>query len=149
LRLVALNGKSGYSTTMGLRPFDISTGPIDRVLAETVLEKKPVLSILPMSAPDAAQQIVSGIYSVENGQYRWMAQKAVVLLKTPGATASLMLHLYIPDSAPARRVTAIVNGTEVARENYPAPGAYTLTSGPIALAGDTSTVELLVDKAFS
>lgn len=149
LRIVALNGKSAYSTTQGLRPFDISTAPIDRVQAETAVEKKPALSVLPMNAPEAGQQIVSGIYSLEDGQWRWMAQKAVLLLKTPAPAASLSIHFYIPDPAPARTVTAYVDQKRVAEVTYPKAGSYVLNSGPIRIEGSAATVEIGVDKAFS
>ena len=36
-----------------------------------------------MNAPEADQQIVSGVYQLEEGRYRWMAGRAVVLLKRP------------------------------------------------------------------
>ncbi|MDQ2948116.1 MAG: glycosyltransferase family 39 protein, partial [Acidobacteriota bacterium] len=42
LRLSALNSRSAYSTAgLGLRPFDISTGPIDQVRAELVVAVQP------------------------------------------------------------------------------------------------------------
>ena len=43
LRLIALGGRSAYSTTTGLRPFDLSSGAIDQVRAETMIERKPGL----------------------------------------------------------------------------------------------------------
>jgi hypothetical protein len=150
LRLTALNGKSAYSTTVfGLRPFDISTGPIDRVRAETAVERKPVLSVLSMGAPEAEQQIVSGIYSLEGGRFRWMGQKAVVLLKNPAQTASLMVRFYIPDQAPGRTVTAYVNGRQVAEQTYAAAGIHILSTEPTGVNGDSATVTITVDKVFS
>lgn len=150
LRLTALNGKSAYSTTLfGLRPFDISTGPIDRVRAETAVERKPVLSVLSMSAPEAEQQIVSGIYSLEGGRFRWMGQKAVVLLKNPAQTASLTVRFYIPDQAPGRTVTAYVNGRQVAEQTYTATGIHILSTQPTGVNGDSTTVTITVDKVFS
>ena len=150
LRLTALNGKSAYSTTLfGLRPFDISTGAIDRVRAEAAVERKPVLSDLPMNAPEAEQQIVSGIYSLEGGRFRWMGQKAVVLLKSPAHAASLMVRFYIPDQAPARTVSAYVDGRRVADQTYAVAGIQTLSSQPMVLNGDSATVTITVDKAFS
>src|SRR6202044_985259 len=45
LRIVALEGRSAYSTTMfGLRPFDISRAPIDQLSAELMIERKPALT---------------------------------------------------------------------------------------------------------
>ena len=149
LRIVALNGKSAYSTTMGLRPFDISTGPIDRVRAETVVERKPSLSVLPMNAPEAEQQIVSGVYGLENGQWRWMSRRALLLLKAPPAAAGLSIRLYIPDSAPARTVEVSINLKRVASQTYSGPGAYILSAPSTQLEGDVATLEINVDKTFS
>jgi len=149
LRIVSLNSKSAYSTTMGLRPFDISTAPIDRVRAETVIERKPTLSVLPMNAPEAAQQIVSGVYALENGQWRWMSRKALLLLKPPAGTAVLSVHLYIPDASPARTVEVLVNQKRAAQATYEKPGTYVFSTPPIQLEGDVATVEINVDKTFS
>jgi dolichyl-phosphate-mannose-protein mannosyltransferase len=150
LRIVALNGKSAYSTTSwGLRPFDISTAPIDRVRAETVIERKPSLSMLPMNAPEAEQQIVSGIYALENGQWRWMSRKALLILKVPRAAAALSVRFYIPDASPARRIEAIVNQQRAGEATYPQPGTYVLATQLMQLQGDVATVEINVDKTFS
>jgi hypothetical protein len=149
LRIVSLNGKSAYSTTMGLRPFDISTAPIDRVRAETVVERKPSLAVLPMSAPEAEQQIVSGVFALENGQWRWMSQRALLLLKIPRAQAALSVHFYIPDASPARTLEIFVNQKRVAGETYPKPGTYVLSTPAIQLDGDIATIEIDVDKTFS
>src|SRR5262249_35604366 len=72
LRLFALNTRSAYSTIdRGYLPFDISTGPIDRVRADLVVERKPALEYLPMNAPEAEQQLVSGVYALEDNRFRW------------------------------------------------------------------------------
>ncbi len=150
LRIVALHGKSAYSTTMfGLRPFDVSLAPIDHVRAETVVEHKPALSNLPMNAPEAEQQIASGVYQLENGQWRWMSRTAVILLKPPPQPAPLVVRFTIPDQAPARQVTVEMNNERIASQTYPAPGAYTLATAPIKPPGDSATVAITIDKAFS
>ncbi len=149
-RLVALNGRSAYSTTLfGMRPFDLSLGPIDRVRAEVAIEKKPELERLPMNAPASGQQIVSGIYDIENGQWRWMGKKGILLLKSPSHPAPLIVRFFIPPQAPARSVTLFVGETQVARQTYSAPGAYTLTTDPIHFQGASSSITILVDKTFS
>ncbi len=150
LRLVAIGAKSGYSSaSFGLRPFDISTADIDRVRAERILDSKPTVSILPMNAPAAEQQIVSGVYALEDGKYRWMSGKADILLKSPGPSAIATVHLYIPDAALARIVTVSLDGHEVARQTYPAPGSYTLTTSAAKTPGDSATLTIAVDKTFS
>ena len=101
LRLSALKSRSAYSTTaFGLRPFDISLAPMDQVRAVLMIERKPVLSDLPMSAVEAPLQIVSGIYQLENNQWRWMGESGVVLLKPPGTPTPIVLRLFIPEPPP-------------------------------------------------
>jgi hypothetical protein len=146
LRLFSMNSKAAYSTTLfGLRPFDFSTAPVDRLRAQVVVEKKPQFESVSMNSPASGEQIVSGIYEIENGQYRWMSGKAVVLLKSPTKPAPVEIRFYIPDQAPARHVTVLAGDTEVASESYPAPGTYSLTTRPAA----DGTITILVDKTFS
>ena len=150
LRIAALGGKSAYSTTLfGLRPFDISTGPIDRVRAEVFTEREPRLEDLPMNAPEAAEQIVSGIYDLEDKQWRWMSGKAVLLLKSPADPKPLTVRLYIPDQAPGRTVIVSLDGRQVVQETFTKPGAYTLTSAPLRPAGKSATISIKIDKTFS
>ena len=149
LRLIALQGRSAYSTTMfGLRPFDISLGPIDQVRAELVVERAPVLSDLPMNAPEAEQQIVSGVYQLENNQWRWMSKTAVILLKPPAQPSPLVVAFFIPDTAPARQVTVQLNDRTVADSTYPAGGTYTLQTDPIVPGNGPEKVSITVDKSF-
>jgi Dolichyl-phosphate-mannose-protein mannosyltransferase len=150
LRLIALNARSGYSTIeKGLRPFDFSRAPIDQVRAEILVERKPSLADLPMNAPEAEQQIVSGVFALENNEWRWTSKNAIVLLKSSASAAPLAATFYIPENAPARELTLEVNGKMVASQRYAAPGKYTLTSAPLTPAGDTVQVALSVDKTFS
>ena len=150
LRLIALDDPSGYSTTTwGLRPFDISLRPIDQVQAETMIERKPVLTNLPMNAPEAEQQIVSGLYSLENSQWRWTGKTAIMLLKPPAQSTPLVMRFFIPDSAPAREITVKLNDEIIARETYSKPGSYTLVSLPVHPVGDSAEVSVSVDKSFS
>ena len=151
LRLIGLGARSAYSTvTLGYRPFDVVFGPLDRVRAEIVLERRPVLSDLPMNAPEAPSQIVSGIYQLEENAWRWTSGRAVVLLKAPPGPAVLEASIYVPDAAPARSVTLLAGGRLTARMELPEPGSYVVRSQkPIAPAADPVTVEILVDRTFS
>ncbi|HUS08589.1 MAG TPA: glycosyltransferase family 39 protein [Bryobacteraceae bacterium] len=145
LRLIALASKSGYSTaSLGFRPFDISFAPIDQVRAERVLEHAPTLSWLPMDAPEAENQIVSGIYAKEGG-WRWMSGKGVLLLKPPAQPAPLEIHFNIPGMAKARRMRVLLDGREITAETYPGPGTYTLKTNPVL--GRLISIE--VDQTFS
>lgn len=150
IRLVALTARSGYSTTLfGLRPFDISTAPIDRVRAEAVTRLQPNHELLTMNAPDAARQILSGVYNLENGKWRWIGHEAVLLLKTPEAAEPLHAAFYISQQAPARKISLAIDGKPVAQETYTQPGAYTLTIAPVQPSGPATTLTITVDKTFT
>ncbi len=150
LRLSGLGARSAYSSvSLGLRPFDIFSGPIDHVQAASVVERKPVLSYLPMNAPEADQQILSGLYQVEGGRFRWMSGRAVLLLKRPEGRSIVEVALYIPPMSPARRVAVMLDGKPVAEKVYAAPGTYTLASQPLAAVSDSPSLSISVDKTFS
>ena len=151
LRLIGLETHSGYSSASlsHLWPFGVSAGVIDRVSASLVAERHPSLSWLSMNAPAAKDQIVNGIFDLESGSYRWMSRSAVVALKSPPAAAPLMVSFTIPESAPARRVTLLLDGREVAAQTYSAPGAYTLESPLVRGAGAEALLEIRIDRSFS
>ena len=145
-RLIGLHSKSGYSTAAaGFRPFDISTQPIDRVRAQVVVERKPTQSYLTMNAPEAENQLVSGLFGAERASWRWMSDRAVVLLKPPPEPLPLHVVFNIPDVAPARRVTVSLDGVVLEDKIYDKPGGYTLTTKPVS----GGTVTISVDKTFS
>ncbi len=150
LRLIGLDTRSGYSTSSkGLYPFGISSGPIDRVRAGIVAERHPTLSDLPMNAPEAAQQIVSGIDRLEAGAWRWMSGAGVVILKSPSAPTPLRAAFVIPPASPVRRLRLLLDGREVAALACPGPGAYTITAPPQSPAGPTSIATLEADTTFT
>ena len=143
LRLIGLNSHSGYSTVdEGYLPFGFSRGPIDRVMARLVMERHATQEYLTISAPEAAEQIVSGIFPAD----RWMSQIGVVILKSPAVPRKLRAEFYIPPNARARQVTLLLDGREVASHTYPGPGPYTLVSAE-PLQG--ATVEIRVDRTFT
>jgi len=145
LRLIGLETRSAWSTDAhGFWPFGVSTGVVDRVHASVVGERHPTLEYLPMNAPEAASQIVSGIYELENNRYRWMGQHAVVALNPPAEPAPLQAIFTIPDQAAARHVQLILDGHEVAAATYAGPGHYTLSSAPM----QGSIAEVIIDHTF-
>jgi hypothetical protein len=149
LRLIGLESHSGYSTVArGFWPFGVSAGLIDRVRAVEVAERHPTLAYLPMNAPQAADQIVSGIFSLEDNRFRWMSRSAAVALKSPPAAQPLRATFTIPPQARARRVTLLLDGRQVASRTYPAPDTYTLESPPVRPAGAAAMVEIAVDQTF-
>src|ERR1700722_381034 len=149
LQLIGLQARSGYSTaTKGVLPFDIVNAPIDWVRADIVLQRHPTLAYLPMNAPEAQGQIISGLYDLESGAWRWMSGVATVLLKCPAEALPVEASFNIPDAAPARRVQLLLDGREVASQTYSGPGSYVLKSPPQAPAGPTATIALTVDRTF-
>jgi len=150
LQLIGLEARSGYSTaTKGLRPFDISTAPIDIVRTAMVLDRHPTLAYLPMNAPEASAQIVSGLYDLEGGAWRWMSASAVVLLKSPAQPLPLQAAFTIPETATARHVELLLDGRVVAAATYTTPGSYSLKSTPQPPGSETATVTLTIDRTFS
>ena len=143
MRLIGLNSHSGYSTVAeGYLPFGVSKGPVDRVMARLVMERHATQEYLTIGAPEAAEQIVSGIFPAD----RWMSQTGVVILKSPDVPRKLRAEFYIPPNAKARQVTLLLDGREAASHTYTGPGPYTLTSGE-PLQG--TTVEIRVDRTFT
>ena len=150
LRLIGLESQSGYSdASRGLWPFGMSAGVIDRLRADLVMERHPTREYLPMNAPEAAEQIVSGIYQLEAGAYRWMSASAAVIVKSPQGAAPLAVTFTIPAAAPARRVILLMDGRQVAAERYPGTGTYELKTAPLQPSGATADVEIQVDRTFS
>ncbi len=150
LRLIGLEARSGYSTnSLGLLPYDVRGGVVDRVRAVTLRAQEPTLSILPMSAPEVDSQVLYGIYPAEGQPWRWTAEDAALLLKSPGRPATLELKIYIADAAPARVVHVRVEGGPETTKTLPGPGSYTV-SLPVDTTGlSTVTVRLSVDRTFT
>lgn len=146
-RLLSLHSKSAFSTiTFGLRPFDLSTQPIDVIRAEAVTGRQPTLSYLPMNAPEAERQIQSGLFGLEGNRWRWSGRDASVLLLTPSEPQPVEAQFNIPDVAKARHITLLLNGKTVAEATYPSPGNYTLRSAPLKPSQSTAEIVLHVDE---
>jgi hypothetical protein len=147
LRLIGLETHSGYSTvSKGIWPFGISTGPIDRVHAVEVGERRPTLEYLTMTDPAAREHVVAGIWPYDH----WMSLSGIVVLKSPATPEPLSATFYIPDNAPARQVSLLLDGKEVASRTFPAPGTYDLVSnGAVQSAGPNATIEIRVDRTFA
>jgi hypothetical protein len=150
LRLIGLETHSGYSdASRGLWPFGVSGGAIDRLRADLILERHPTREYLPMNAPEAAEQIVSGIYQLEAGTYRWTAEHAILVLKAPPAPAPLAATFTIPAVAPARQITILMDGRTVATQTYRSQGTYTLQSPPLQPSAASVNMEIHVDRTFT
>jgi hypothetical protein len=98
-----------------------------------------------MNASDADLYIVSGVYGLEDGRYRWMARRAEFVLKPrPGV---LVLTLFLPDASPARQLTVMAGGVEVLRARLQ-PGVQTLRTAPLPRAEDRMEIRLEADDSF-
>jgi Dolichyl-phosphate-mannose-protein mannosyltransferase len=152
-RLIGLESRSGYSSIdRGFLPFGIGTDLVDRIHADIHKEVKPTLTNLPMNAPEADTQIVSGIYNLEQGKLRWTSGAATVVLVSPSdrARSAEPLHaaFYIPDNAPARHVVVTLDGRKVYSQAV-TPGMQRIVTPPQQAAGPTSIVSLQLDHTFS
>ncbi len=146
LRLIGLDSRAGYSTaSRGLLPFGASRGPIDRVRADLVVERKPVLEYVPMSA---AEQIVAGFHQLE-GSWRWMSSRGTVLLRSPESAKPVSVSFAIPAASPARRIAVTLDGREIASQTFAAPGSYTLSSAPVKPESPSATLVITADRSFS
>jgi hypothetical protein len=149
VRLVALNSKSAWSVAaLGVRPFDIDSGPVDIIRAEMVVERQPTLTSVPMKSPEAPQHIISGVYQLESDTYRWTTESASVLLKSPGGRRRVQAVFFIHETAPARKIWLELDGGLVLEKSFPAPGQYTVRSDVREVNEGRVTVTLKVDKTF-
>lgn len=150
LRLIGLETRSAYSDdSKGFFPFGISRGLIDRVHADILQARVPTRENILMSAPDADDQILSGIYPRDTQPWRWMAKQASILLKTPAAATPIHVALYIPDTVPARTVTISLDNKIILTRTFPAPGLYSLDTVPQHPAGASTVLTIDVDKTIS
>jgi len=148
LRIFSLDGHSGYSSAnRGLRPFEFSSGIIDVVRAGTVVDRTPQLSFVDPRDPQAASQMISGLYP--DG---WMDGRATVLLKRPDPSVPLQATFYIPPASPARHISLMVDGQVVTEQTFATSGSYTMTGTPAPKSPSGPaivTVTLVADKTFS
>lgn len=147
LRLIGLETHSGYSSAAfdRLWPFGMSAGMIDRVRTSRVVERHPTLWYVDMKAPEAKDQIVGGIWPDDH----WMSASGVEIVKSPPAAMPLGVSFYIPENAPARHISLLLDGQEVCATTVTAPGpGQLICPAPIAPAGPTAIIEIRVDKTF-
>lgn len=125
--------------------------------APTVAAKPPVASVLAMNDPQAATQLITGFYAVEQNSWRWTAGRfSAVLAAPPGAErtgGTLSFGFTIPDAIFSRlgplTLTAAAGGTVLRSETYKAAGKYTFHADiPAALLATGSVkVDFALDKS--
>ena len=149
LRIAGIAADASYATIgFGIKPFDIAAGPVDRLALLEAVEVEPTLSWLPMNAPEAKWQIVSGAYGLEDGQWRWAAAQSVYRLKSPQGRAPLVARVYIPEAAPGRLITLAVDGKNVAARTVPGAGTYEIEAAPLEYSGASVMLALAIDRDF-
>lgn len=146
LQLMGLHARAAWMTcALGLRPFDWSREPLDRITVTRIAAVALERSELPMNAPDADMYIVEGVYDVEDGRYRWMARRAEFVLKPrPGR---LVVGLYVPEASPARHLRVTAGGREVLSAGLE-PGMQTLRTAPLPAAEERIHIVLEADRSF-
>ena len=115
-------------------------------------------TVVAMSDPRAAGQLVSGFHEVEAGAWRWTERQFAILLARPAQAdqrgATLMVKLTVPppsiEKLKSIQLRATVNGSAVAPETYTAPGDYVYRRvlAPGMLAADPVRVDFSLDKAI-
>jgi hypothetical protein len=108
--------------------------------------------------PKSETQLVNGFYGIEQGAWRWTAQRFSVVLRPPpgGAQkgATLNVQLTIPDATISKLKTvalsANIGNTPLSPETYTQPGAYTYTRDvPASLLGSEAVrIDFQTDKAL-
>jgi hypothetical protein len=125
---------------------------------ETIEEPAQLASMIHVADPNAASQLLTGFYGVEQNAWRWTAQKFTAVLRPPkGAAdkgATLVLKLTVTDGTIANlhdiTLSASVNGAPLAPETYAKAGSYTYTRDvpASALTGDVAKVAFSLDKVM-
>jgi hypothetical protein len=78
-----------------------------------------------------------------------MTASGVIIVKSPAAAMPLQVSFYVPDNAPARHVSVLLDDREICATTVAAPGPGQLVCPtPILPAGPTAMIEIRVDKTF-
>jgi len=115
------------------------------VRADVVVERQPKLEFFTMDAPEAEQQLVSGVYALE-GKTRWMAGQAVILLKSPATPTPLRVTFYTPNP---RQVSLLLDSREIASQMFDTPGRYSIQAPAQRLEKPVMTLTITVDKTIT
>lgn len=115
-------------------------------------------TVLVMSDPRAAQQLLNGFYALEQNQWRWTAGKFSVALRPPAGVdqkgATLRVKLTVPavviEKLKSTTLTARIGATALAPATYSQPGEYVYAREvpAAALAGSSVRVDFTLDHAI-
>lgn len=148
LRIAGIEARSSYATVaFGLLPFDFNHGVVDRLTLYRLFAMPASASWLPMAAPEARWQIVSGVFGLEENAWRWAQRKAEFKLKTPPQPAPLVAEIFIPEASPARRFLLRINAGAPVEIIVPGPGPHLLSAAAPRAAGETQLM-IEADRDF-
>lgn len=118
-----------------------------------------MLTFLSAADPNAAAQLVSGFYGVEENRFRWTAGRFSAVLRLPSNAARKGTRLYLQLFLPATiveafkevKLTAEINGVPLAPETFTKSGPYEFRRDVEArLVGgeEVVTVNFSLDKSL-
>ncbi|HCC58461.1 MAG TPA: hypothetical protein DEQ47_14630 [Solibacterales bacterium] len=120
-------------------------------------EAPRMATVLVMSDPRAAQQLLNGFYALEQNQWRWTAAKFSVALRPPAGVdkgATLRVKLTVPaiiiEKLKSTTLTARIGATALAPATYSQPGEYVYAREvpAAALTGQSVRVDFTLDHAI-
>ncbi len=128
-----------------------------RVRVDTVEDEAgPLASVVRMSEPKTAVQLVRGFYALEQGAWRWTKSQFSVTLRPPSGVAQngarVEMKLTVPEAViakvPVMTLFCTVNGQALEPEKITKAGdlLYQRDVGGSALTGEAVTFDFHVDK---
>ncbi|MBM3796300.1 MAG: hypothetical protein FJW31_20065 [Acidobacteria bacterium] len=129
-----------------------------RTRVETVEEEAgPLASVVKMSDPRTAVQLVRGFYGLEQGAWRWTKSEFSVTLRPPNGSAQagarLEIHLTVPEAVLAKvggstALSCTVGGQALEPKTYSKAGdfAYARDVSPSVLTADAASFDCKVSK---
>jgi hypothetical protein len=130
----------------------------ERTRVETIEEPFTLKSMIAMSDPRAAVQLVNGFYDVEFNAWRWTAGKFAVNLRPPTSSvqtgATLVMRFSVPqavlDKLKSVTLSAKTGTVELGSETYSSAGEYVFKKEVpgAALAGESVIFSFELDKAL-
>lgn len=126
---------------------------------QATIEEAPALaSMLQVSDPKAAAQLVKGFYDVEAGSWRWTARQFSATLSPPATAAErgarLILRLTVPDPVIEKlssvKLSASVEGAALGEETFSKAGPYVYSRDvpAAALTKPAVVVDFSLDKSL-
>jgi hypothetical protein len=123
---------------------------------QTEEDSATLASVIHMSDPRAAPQLLKGFYGIEEKSWRWTMGQFAIALRPPRNAglngATLHFKFTLPEAVLAKvktvSLSASVNGAPLSRETYTEPGEFDYSRDVDAklLAGDAVNVEFTLDK---